>query len=179
MRNNATYERYPCKMRFLHHLSAILIITLLAVGLYMSDLDKSDPNKSFLYTTHKTVGWFFLWILLFRFWVRKSENVHFNPPAPMATLAQIGHRIMYLVMLIMPISGWLMSSAFGKNVVLFGIEALTIPNLIGVNPELGETLEGVHEYTAYILIAMIIGHLLFALYHTFVQKHNVIKRMIP
>ena len=173
-------KKYPLRMRILHHIIAILIITLLAVGLYMTSLDKQDANRSLLYTMHKTFGWFVLWLVVIRFFVKMSKRPHFeHMPQPWHTLAHMGHRILYMLMFIMPISGWLMSSAAGKNVILFGLPALTIPNIISVDKELAGLFNQIHEYCAYILIAAIIGHIFAALYHQFVHKNNLLSRMFP
>jgi cytochrome b561 len=160
------YQKYPKIMRFFHHLIALLIIILLGVGLYMADLPREDPNKMTLYTIHKTVGWLTL-ILVF---ARIISKILYQPVlkklAPIWQMgANLGHFGLYILMLVMPISGWLMSSAAGYPVVLFGIEALTIPNLIDKNEVLKDLFKEIHEISAWLLIAFIILHLVAAIYH--------------
>ena len=100
-------------------------------------------------------------------------------PKTWEILAKIGHYLLYAFMFIMPLSGWLMSSAAGYNIKLFGIEALIIPNLIAKNQEMVEFFKEIHVISAYILIALIVGHVLAALKHKYCHKINVISRMIP
>ncbi len=164
----------------MHHILSLLIIVMLIVGFYMAGLPKEDSNKMALYGLHKTFGWFILWLVIFRFIMRLKCKPHFTAlPKPFQTLANIGHYMLYACMFIMPISGWLMSSAAGYNIVLFGIESLTIPNLIEKNKELVEVFKEVHEIAAWILIIFISLHLLGALVHKYVHKINVISRMFP
>ncbi len=168
---------YPWCMRAIHHISALLVIILLAVGLYMSDLDKSDPLRATLFTWHKTIGWAFLWLVLWRL----ITKIRYQPnsielPQAIKTLAALSHFGLYLCMFVMPLSGWLMVSAKGYPIKLFGIEALSIPNLIAKNPELGEWFEEVHEYTAWLLIALIALHAVGSIYHL-VKKDGIWGRM--
>jgi cytochrome b561 len=173
-------ERYPFSMRFMHHLISILIITLLAVGIYMTDLDKKDPLRMTLYTWHKTFGWFVLWLVIIRVILRLVHKPKFEGlPKVWEVGAKIGHYALYAFMFIMPLSGWLMSSAAGYNIKLFGIEALIIPNLIAKNQEMAGFFKEIHQISAYILIVAIIGHVLAALKHKYCHKVNVISRMIP
>ncbi len=172
--------RYKLSMRIMHHLIALLIIGLLAVGLYMTGLDKKDPSRMQLYTLHKTFGWFVLWLAVIRVMLRLIHKPKFEGLSrTWEILAKIGHYGLYAFMFIMPMSGWLMSSAAGYNVKLFGSEALIIPNLIAKNKEMAGFFKEIHEISAYILIAMIIGHVLAALKHKYCHKVNVISRMFP
>jgi cytochrome b561 len=167
-------------MRMMHHILSLLIIIMLIVGLYMADLPKEDSNKMTLYMLHKTFGWFILWLVTFRFIMRLKCKPHFAAlPKPFQSLANIGHYMLYALMFIMPISGWLMSSAAGYNIVLFGIESLTIPNLIAKDKALLDIFKETHEIAAWLLMIFIGIHILAALIHKYVHKINVLSRMFP
>ncbi|MFM2343849.1 MAG: hypothetical protein RLZZ210_457 [Pseudomonadota bacterium] len=170
--------RYPFSMRFMHHLIGLLIIGLLALGLYMADLSKEDPSRMMLYNWHKTLGWFVLWLAIIRVVIRLVHRPKFEGlPKVWELMAKVGHYSLYAFMFIMPLSGWLMSSAAGYNIKLFGSENWIIPNLIEKNKEMAGFFKEIHEIAAYFLIAAIIGHVLAAIKHKYLHKVDIISRM--
>ena len=83
----------------------------------------------------------------------------------------------YVLMLIIPISGWLMSSAKGVQTVWFGV--LPLPDLIGKDKALGHLLEEVHETLSWTLVTLIAGHVLASLKHHFIDRDDTLRRMAP
>jgi cytochrome b561 len=79
-------------------------------------------------------------------------------------------------MVAMPLSGWFLTSAAGYAPSFFGL--FTLPTLIAKNNDLLELFESVHEWLAYGLIALIIIHTLAALKHHFIDKDDILKRML-
>jgi cytochrome b561 len=161
----------------LHWLMAVLILGLLALGIYMSDLPLS-PQKLELYSWHKWSG-VTVFLLL---WLRLAWRVTHRPPAlpetlsaPMRLAAHAGHAALYLLMLAIPLSGWLMSSAKGFQTVWFGV--LPIPDLLGRDRELGDLLQQVHKLLNLLLMLTLAGHVLAALWHHFVLKDDTLRRM--
>ena len=102
-------------------------------------------------------------------------------PPGMTKMAQLaahtGHWVLYALMLLIPVSGWLMSSAQGFPVVWFGV--VPLPDLVAKNKELGELLKTVHVVLNYALLIAVIGHIAAALHHQFVKKDGTLKRMLP
>jgi cytochrome b561 len=80
-------------------------------------------------------------------------------------------------MFAIPLSGWLMSSAKGFQTVYFGV--LPIPDLLEKNKELGALLAEVHEYLNLLLILTVVGHVGAALKHHFIDKDDILTRMLP
>jgi len=163
----------------LHWLMAVLILGLLALGIYMSDLPLS-PQKLELYSWHK---WFGVTVFLL-LWLRLAWRVTHRPPAlpetlsaPMRLAAHAGHAALYLLMLAIPLSGWLMSSAKGFQTVWFGV--LPIPDLLPKNKELGDLLLELHQGLNLLLIALLLAHIAAALKHHFFDKDDVLVRMLP
>ena len=161
----------------LHWLMAVMILGLLALGIYMSDLPLS-PQKLTLYSWHK---WFGVTVFLL-VWLRLAWRVTHRPPAlpetlsaPMRLAAHAGHAALYLLMLAIPLSGWLMSSAKGFQTVWFGV--LPIPDLLGRDRELGDLLQQVHKLLNLLLMLTLAGHVLAALWHHFVLKDDTLRRM--
>ena len=174
-----TPKRYTSTAIFLHWLMALGIIGTLALGLYMQDLPIS-PNKLQLYAWHKWAGMTLLMLAIIRLAWRMSHPAP-ELPSDMGLLARFaahtGHWVLYALMIAIPISGWLMSSAQGFPVVWFGI--LPLPNLVATNTELGAVFTQVHIVLNYILIASILGHAGAALHHHFIKKDTVMKRIMP
>lgn len=91
--------------------------------------------------------------------------------------ARANHILLYLLILILPLSGWLMSSAKGVPTVYFGV--LLIPDAVAKDKQLGENLEEVHELLAYALAILVVIHIAAALKHQFIDRDGLIGRMLP
>jgi cytochrome b561 len=171
--------RYTTTAIALHWLMAVLILATFCVGLYMADLPLS-PMKLKIFSWHKWAG-ITAFLLVF---VRVAWRAgHRPPPLPAAMphwqqlAAHGGHALLYLLMVALPISGWLMSSAKGFQTVYFGV--LPIPDLLAKNKELGERLLLVHQVIAWSMIAAVVGHAAAGLKHHFVDRDDVLTRMSP
>ena len=92
-------------------------------------------------------------------------------------MAHLGHLALYGLMIAIPLSGWLMSSAKGFQTVYFGV--LPIPDLLAKNPELGELLATLHGGLNLLLVLTVLGHAAAALKHHFVDRDDVLRRMLP
>lgn len=172
-------ERYNRTAIFLHWLVGLGILGTLGLGLYMVDLPFS-PAKLQIYSWHKWAGMTLLFLAVVRLAWRLSHPAPALPDTmgPLSRLAaHAGHWVLYILMLAIPLSGWLMSSAQGFSVVWFGV--LPLPDLVAKNLELGEWLNSTHLILNYTLIATLIGHIGAALHHHFIKKDTVMSRMLP
>lgn len=172
-------ERYNRTAIFLHWLVGLGILGTLGLGLYMLDLPFS-PAKLQIYSWHKWAGMTLLFLAVVRLAWRLSHPAPALPDTmgPLSRLAaHAGHWVLYILMLAIPLSGWLMSSAQGFSVVWFGV--LPLPDLVAKNLELGEWLNSIHLILNYTLIATLIGHIGAALHHHFIKKDTVMSRMLP
>ena len=170
---------YTATAKALHWLMALLLFGLLALGFYMQDLPLS-PQKLQLYSWHKWAGVTVFLLVLFRLAWRVTHRPPALPdhmPKVMQLAAHAGHALLYLLMIAIPLSGWLMSSAKGFQTVWFGI--LPIPDLVDKNKELGDLLQTVHESLNWLLVAVIAGHVGAALKHHFIDKDDILTRMLP
>lgn len=160
----------------LHWLMAILIIGMLCVGLYMTSLPVG-MLKLKLYGWHKAFGILILTLVILRIlWRLTNATPVLALPWWERTAARLAHFVLYVLMLAMPLSGWLMTSAAGLPPSFFGL--FTLPNLVAPNDELRELFGLMHEWLAYGLIAVIILHTLAALKHHFIDKDDILRRMI-
>lgn len=163
----------------LHWVIALLIFVVFPVGLYMADLPLS-PQKLQIYSYHKWAG---ITILVLAA-VRLLWRLRHRPPAlPDASVgweskaAAGAHHLLYLLMLAVPLAGWLSSSAKGFQTVWFGI--LPLPDLVPKNEQLADILHEAHELTAWAMALVILAHAAAALKHHFIAKDDVLARMLP
>lgn len=175
-----TLDKYPIIMRVLHWFMGLTIIGLLAVGLYMEGLEKEDPIKDTLYYWHKAFGCLILILFFVRILVRQLSKV---PPLPkgikkIEKLAAHGaHIALYLLILLVPLSGYLMSNSYGYGVNMFGID---MPVLFEKDYDIGKLARQWHGWFAYAIIAVILAHVGGALKHKFFDKkeNDVLNRML-
>lgn len=163
----------------LHWLIALLIVVSFGVGLYMVGL-KLSPTKLKIYSYHKWVGVSIFTLVVIRLLWRATHRAPTLPDAMpdwQRRLAEVMHWLLYLLILIIPISGWLMSSAKGFQTVVFGV--LPIPDLIGKDKELGDTLAQVHAALNYFMAGLVVMHAAAAIKHHFVDRDEVLARMLP
>ena len=98
-------------------------------------------------------------------------------PRLMQFAAHAGHLLLYVLMIAIPLSGWLMSSAKGFQTVYFGV--LPIPDLLDKNKEIGDLLALVHKSLNLLFVAVLAGHIGAALKHHFIDKDDILTRMLP
>jgi len=169
--------RYSTPAIVLHWLIALLIFAGFPLGLYMVDLPLS-PDKLKLYSYHKWIGvTVFLLVAVRLAW----RLTHTPPPLPDRVAAwqrhasAIVHGLLYLLMIAIPLSGWLMSSAKGFQTVWFGV--LPLPDLIGKDKALGELLAEVHKILNFTLLGLVVLHVGAALQHHFIERQPFLQRM--
>lgn len=171
--------RYTRTAVALHWAVALLICAAFPLGLYMHELPLS-PQRLRLYSYHKWIGITVLLLAVLRLAWRAGHR----PPALLPGMprwqeiaAHGVHHALYLLMLAVPLSGWLMSSALGFPVVWFGV--LPLPDLVAKDKELGEVLKLVHEGLNYALLLAVAAHVAGALKHHFVDRDATLARMLP
>lgn len=172
-----TSETYGSGARFFHWMMGVLIIGLIIVGYIMTDMVPGD-DKWFLYAQHKAIGLIILALIPLRI-LWRLMNV--QPPLP-ATVpwwqqkaSSLNILLLYACMLLMPISGFLMSILGGHPISFFNL--FTIAALPDKHPLAGSAHD-IHIAFAYVISGAIILHLLAGLYHHFVLKDTVLKRML-
>lgn len=178
--------RYGLVALGLHWLIAIAIIAMLALGIYMTDLPNS-PWKFELYQLHKSIGITILVASLLRLGWRLA-----NPPPPLppampaleALAAKAAHAGFYLLMLGLPLSGWMMVSASVWNIPtrIFGL--FELPHLpwfatLADKKPVEDVLKEVHETAGWLMIALLAVHVAAALRHHILLKDDILRRMLP
>lgn len=173
-----TQDSYGVVSKFFHWAIALLILGVIIVGLYMTSISYS-PEKLELYARHKSFGLVVLWLAGLRIlWliITRPPKAHSDHQGWERILAKLAHVFLYVAMIGMPLSGWLMSSAGDYPVPFFGIQ---MPDLIGKNPSAAGFFHDVHEIIGYLLIAVIGLHAAGALKHHFFDADDTLERMMP
>jgi cytochrome b561 len=173
--------KYHLLSRIFHWAMALLIICMIGFGVYIADfIGEDSTNRYTLFDLHKSFGVLALILIAFRI-INRFIN---HPPALPQTiknyekiLAHLGHFSLYALMLIVPLSGYLMSNSYGFEVKFFGI---LLPFITSLNIDNAKIFSEVHEISAYILAGLIAIHIIAVVKHRFFdQKENdVLNRML-
>ena len=169
-----SYNRYS---RYIHWLMAFLILLMVFLGWRFDDKDTFLLNRANL---HKSIGISILLLTFLRVGLRLAYKAPPEPPMPKWQLwaAQALHIGFYVVMIAMPLSGWLMVSTSAREIPFFGIPWPHLP--VPQTHEMHETFEAVHGLIAKLLFyGMIPLHVLAALKHQFIDKDTVVEHMVP
>lgn len=173
---------YSGGQKLLHWVIALIVLTLIGVGLYMvrrGAATNFDATTNQLYTAHKTFGAIVLTLVVLRVILRITRGV----PEPAPTLnrlqriaAESVHGLLYIMLLVVPILGWLGVSAYDARGLLGGFQ---LPALLGKDTMLGEAILKYHGYAAFFLMALIAAHIGAAFLHGVILRDGVVKRMLP
>jgi cytochrome b561 len=160
-------------------LTLLLLVGSFTIALSMTSLPLS-PRKLQLYSWHKWVGVTIFLVTILRLAWRLANGAP-RPPATVPPwqqrLAALSHGTLYAILIVMPLTGWIMSSALNLPVVYFGL--IPLPSPFGVDRALGEAMRYVHFSLALALLALVAVHVLAAFYHHFVLRDDVMRRMLP
>jgi len=171
-------QRYNLVSIVLHWLMAVLILAMFGLGWYMSDLPDS-PLKHILFTLHKSTGLSIFLILLFRIYWRLT---HGKPPLPgtmpswQRQLAGAVQFMLYAMLVVQPLTGYLSTSFSGYKTNFWGIP---LPSWGWKAPALNQFFTDLHGISAATLFTLVVLHVCGALAHLVTGHVNVLPRMLP
>lgn len=182
-----TLKQWGVVSKTFHWVIGIAMIAMLALGIYLAEADLPGKERYPLILAHKAVGICLLFAVVLRFVWRLFSKAPKMPEGSSKLeilAAHGGHWLLYILMFALPLSGWLMSSAAGYPVTVWGFEQYFgfdkgLPALVEKSEEIGRFARGMHELVGYGLIVVIVGHVGAALKHHFWNKDTVLKRMMP
>lgn len=163
----------------LHWLLAVLIFAIFPLGVVVHNMAFS-PLKLQLLSYHKWLGVTIFMLVLIRLAWRAA---HTPPPLPESMprwqhqISHLVHGLLYVLMLAIPLSGWLMSSAKGFQTVWFGV--LPLPDLISKDKALADILFTLHQVLNFSLLALLAAHVGAALKHHLIDRDDILARMLP
>jgi cytochrome b561 len=169
---------YTRTARVLHWTIAILVFFLIGLGLMMTE-PPFTPAKFELYKWHKTLGLLALALMAMRILWRLRHRAPSLPEDTsifQRTTAYSVHFGLYATLLLIPISGWLMTSAANfPNLLLGGLEA---PRIVSPNKEAQSFYNQIHVFGGYGLMGLMALHIGAALFHQFVRRDQILRRML-
>jgi cytochrome b561 len=174
-----TDTNYGFITKLVHWIIALLVFTQVILILWSRSLPEGNPLKGLLIGGfHKPIGMLVLMIVLFGL-LWKYVNIRPIFPFTMKPWeifsAKLVHYLLYLSLIVMAISGLLMTVADGRPPNFFGL--YQVPMFMAENKELSDLFFLIHQYTGYFLIGLITIHILAALKHHFIDKDVVLTRM--
>jgi len=178
-------SKYPASMRVLHWLRAAVVIGTAGVGLTMVNLPDELPAKfELLYPNHKQFGLLALLLVLAQLLLRTRGRVP-GPPAGLQpwerTLSRFAHRALYVLLVVVPLMGYSMSSTFTQSDGVPFFFIAHVPELLPKDDRWFEVFQLLHRILAYALLALIVLHVAGAIKHRFFDKGrdaDVMQRML-
>lgn len=170
--------RFSIIQRTLHWVMAVMILTMLFVGVGM--VSTVAPRYWTLVSIHRPLGIAILVLVLVRIAVRLGSGA---PPLPadlpgwQVFAAKASHVALYALMVVMPLLGWSMLSAGGYPIVLYG--SIHLPRIMPHNDALHAFLWDAHAVLAYVFFLTIVLHVSAALLHAWVRRDEVFASMAP
>ena len=171
--------RYTATARWLHWLTAVLLFVVIPIGIWIRFFEPANEAfKLRLYNIHESLGVIVFVLVLIRLWHRFR---HPPPPLPAGTpaaihmAARVSHITLYVLLVLMPITGFLATNSWGFPLSVFGV--LPLPSPVGKDEDLAKILSLLHLCGAITLVLLIGAHLMGVIYHTFIRRDGLLKRM--
>jgi cytochrome b561 len=176
MKYRNTLTGYGAVSRLVHWLMALAIPAMFALGLWMRTLDYYSPYYKSAPDLHKSIGLMLLALLVLRFIWRQlntePDNSHLTPFERLISI--LVHLGLYGLLLALFVSGYLISTADGRPIEIFGL--IPVPATLQLPQQ--EDLAGlIHEWLAYAVIGLAAVHALAALKHHFIDRDHTLRRM--
>ncbi|WP_439860097.1 cytochrome b [Pseudomonas sp. MBLB4136] len=174
-----TSERYGLVSIVLHWLVAVAVFGLFGLGYWMVGLDYYSSWYKTAPELHKSFGLLLFAVMLGRMlWRRLSP-----PPASLLNHGRVtrlgsklGHGFLYLGLFVLMVSGYLISTAEGRGIPVFGL--FEVPATVTGIPGQEDVAGLVHEYLAWALVVFAGIHALAALKHHFIDRDATLRRML-
>lgn len=172
-----TQVEYGAVAKWLHWLVALGIVALVVLGLLQSDMD-SGPQRTTIRELHGSIALLVLALMVVRLAWRWTQVTPAHPPGIpgwQRASAALVHGAIYIAVFVQLVSGALAVATGGKPLAFFGLFSIPLP--VAEDRDNHELLEEVHEAGWKLLAALVTVHVLAALYHHFILKNDVLKRM--
>ena len=187
MTNSSTQKSergYSLPIRILHWVMALIMISMILAGIAMVNGPwdgKFPPSRGMLYDYHRGMGFVLLVLVIIRLLAYRFTK----PPSPLPSsiphwqqmAAELTHFALYAALIIHPIMGWYATNAWGvKNIGIFGL--FDLPAIAEKNRTLGNFLLEIHGYIGFAIAGLVVLHIVAALKHQFIDKDDILKRML-
>ena len=173
-------EGHGTTMRVLHWLVAVLILLMIPAGLIMVQAGLERPLQDALFIFHKNVGSRLIVIVALRLAWRLTHRPPDLParlPSWQRRAAAASHVALYVLMVAMPLSGYVRVRAGGYPIE--ALDAMGVPALVPRSEALAKAASTFHQVAAFALIGVIAIHVGAALQHALIRRDGVFQRMWP
>jgi cytochrome b561 len=179
LRAASPLSSYGPVAKTLHWLVFALVVVQYVVAITMPDIGRNTVPGT-LINLHMSIGLTIVALVVVR-WLWRVGH-----PIPLATpdlssweqpLARIVHAALYVLLAVNPILGWMNASARDWKITVFGL--FQLPHLVAAQSPIGRQAGDVHQFLAWVLLALIGLHVVAALYHYFVRHDSVLQRLPP
>lgn len=171
--------RYSAVAQALHWTTLVVIFTALPLAWVAVHMGRDAPGRGLYFTAHKSFGLIALALILMRLvWRAVRPPPHLPPWLAKweIGLAHATHFFLYVIFIMMPVSGFILSSAGGHPVSFFGL--FNLPQL-PKNPDLSKTADRIHIYGQYAVYVFLAAHILGVIWHVAFRRDGYIERMLP
>ena len=170
-----TEPRHAATTRILHWVIAVLVLATWPLG-FVIKFVKGEAAMDF-YMLHEGFGFLLLWLMLLRV---GNKLIARKPPAEGPAIERLAaasvHGLLYLFLIVMPVSGFLATNAHGFPLQWFGLVPVWSP--IGKSPETASTLSAIHSWSAWILFALLGLHIAAVLFHHVIRRDGTLYRIL-
>lgn len=171
---------YSPAQKWLHWLIFLLVVGLYGITYVEGFFQRGDPRRAMVWWFHISFGLMFATLVLVRLGVRLSAGAP-DLPASMTIgerrLAHLGHAALYALLVAIPAVGVVLTWMRGDALTFFSL--FTIPSPLATDREAARTVKEVHELGANLILALAALHALAALWHHYVRRDEVLRRMLP
>lgn len=172
-----SWQHYGVVAQVLHWGMFALIAVQLVGGHVMQELPKQTAIRGLAYDTHESLGLVVLLLVFARLsWKLANPTPVGVGPQWQRLAARAAHVALYVLMIAVPVVGYLMVDAKGYDVAFFG---LTAPDLLGTDKTLAGRLNDAHDILAWALAALVALHAGAAVWHHVVARDGTLRRMLP
>jgi cytochrome b561 len=168
---------YDGFQKSIHWIVALCVLTIIPVGFSMNRIEGNIQNT--LFNFHKSLGALILILMTVRLIYRLTKGVpkDHELPAFFRIAGSATHWILYILLFVTPIMGYVANSAFGAATPFFGI--FELPPIVAKNEALAETLFMRHKFLGYTIGVFAAMHIGAALFHFVIRRDGVLQRMLP
>ena len=179
VRAGTPVQRYDGVAQGLHWLILALLVAQFSIAWTMPDVTKTTPDAG-LVAWHLSVGATILFVMLLRLAWRLTHTPPSPPadlPAPLQLLSRLTHWLLYAILIVLPVLGWINASSRGYPVRLFGV--IPLPQLVPTGDAFGHAMGDIHGDVALVLLGVVALHVIGAMFHAVVKQDGVVRRMLP
>ncbi|WP_424929376.1 cytochrome b [Amaricoccus tamworthensis] len=171
---------FSASARWLHWIMAILVLAMIPAGFIMVREGISPSVQDALFLFHKNVGVLLLLLIVVRIlyrWRNPAPPAPLHLPAWQRGVAHVTHGLLYVLLLVMPLAGYIRVKGGGFPIET--LDALAVPSLVPRSDALAEVAKSVHYYGGWAIAFLVALHVGAALQHGFIKRDGVLERMLP